>query len=473
MFRVPGSAYTARRFLYFAMPLECSYCGARAPDGATRCPQCLRATGLIAVHEAPARAPLSRKQKLIVLVASTLLIGSVTAGIALHQRTRTQQERAVHEGTASAMSDVAPPFARVDSVTALAGRASDPLARARTALDSLRAKLSTQGHSVSTSIDQDLAPSRSIEQLASALSSRAAHFTSLDLARLLYSSLEGSGLAPHFALRTHAPRPDMPADPTGALGRYVVLLDEHVIDPLDTQPVSIRDARTSVMTATQVTGAMLVQSALAAMVRGDRAKATSLLVRSIELWPEAGLGHAARSIVTRDALGGGVDDSVLRDLATAAAASGDDPAVLVLRARAAATSGDFVLAQTCARQARAKARAWGIAALAHVLAFDSHSASGAGRCDPLIDANEPWTDDALTACRALTASGAAPPESTPAAQRLASVATDPMQFALATLALGEVQRVPAPMRQEYAAWIALGGRPELAHRALQQSDAGR
>ncbi|MFO0560629.1 MAG: hypothetical protein U0269_21620 [Polyangiales bacterium] len=455
------------------MALECSYCGARAPDDATRCPQCLRATGLIAANDAPARAPLSRKQKLVALAVSTLVVGSVAAGIALFKRSRVEGERAVREGTASVASDVAAPFARVDSVTALAGRASDPLARSRAALDALREKLSTQGHSVSTAIDQGLAPSRSIEQLASALASRSARFTSLDLARLLYSALEGSGLSPRFARRANAPRPDAPADPSGALGRYVVLIGEHAIDPLDSQPVSLRDARASPMTAAQVTGAMLVQSALAAMVTGDRAKATTLLARSIELWPEAGLGHAARAIVTRDGLSGGVDESVTRDLATAVAASGDDPGVLLLRARAAVASGDVVLAQTSARQARAKARAWGAAALANVLAFDANAASGAGRCDALIDANESWTDDALTACRALTASGAAPPESTPAAQRLAASATDPMQFALATLALGEVQRVPSSMRQEYAAWVSVGGRPELAHRALEEGDAGR
>lgn len=427
----------------------------------------------MAAPDAPSRAPLTRRQKLAAIAASTLVVGAAAAGIALFKRARVEGERAVREGSASIAADVPAPFARVESVTALAGRASDPLARARTTLDAVREKLATQGHTASQSVDQGLAPSRSIDQLGAALSSRAARFSSLDLARVIYSALEGSGLSPRFARRSNASRPNFAADPSGALGRYVVVMGEHVIDPLEAQPVAARDARTTEMTAAQITGAMLVQSALSSMVTGDRARASSLLTRAVELWPEAGLAHAARSIVTRDGLSGGVDDSVTRDLATAAAASGEDPAVLVLRARAAAVAGDNVLAQTCARQSRAKARAWGSAALASVLAFDASAAGGAGRCDALIDASEPWTDDALTACRALTASGAAPPESTPAAQRLAASATDPMQWALVTLALGEVQRVPPAQRQEYAAWLTIGGRPELAQRALEGEDGGR
>jgi ribosomal protein L40E len=455
------------------MALECSYCGARAPDGATRCPQCLRATGLEPAAESPSRAPLSRKHKTAALAVATLLIGGAAAAVSLSKRVRADGERAVRDGTASVSSDVPAPFARLDALTALAGRARDPLAQARTALDALREKLSTHGHTSAPLVEQGLAPSRSIEQLSAAIESRSARFTSLDLARLLYSALDGAGVTVRFARRATGSRPDTAADPSGALGRFVVLVGDHAIDPLDAQPIAARDARATVLTAANATGAMLVQSALASMLSGDRAKAATLLTRAVDQWPDAGLAHAARAIVTRDGLGGGVDESVTRDLATAAVASGDDPAVLLLRARAAVASGDTVLAQTSARQARAKARAWGPAALAQVLAFDANAAGGAGRCDPLIDAREPWTDDALTACRALTASGAAPPESAPAAQRLVAGSRDPMQLALASCALGETQRVPANILTEYAGWLAIAGRADLSQRAMNPEDGGR
>lgn len=454
------------------MALECSYCGARAKDDATRCPQCLRATGLLVVNESAVRAPLSRKQKIAALLAATACVAVVAAGISLFKRQQASSARAVREGTASAVSDTAAPFSRLDSLSALAGGSRDALAQGRAVLDAMRAKIQSNGHSVTQSIERGLPPARTVEQLAAALEGRGGRFTSLDLARLAYSALDGAGADVRLARRTTGSRPDTAPDPSGALGRYVILIREHAIDPLDTTPVAAAEARAQAMNAAQITGAMLIQTALASMVSGDRARASSLLTRAVEQWPEAGLAHAARAIVTRDGMHGGTDESVLRDLATAAAASGDDPAVLLLRARAALMAGDTVLVQTSARQARSKARAWGPAALAQVLAFDATAAGGAGRCDPLIDAHEPWTDDALTACRALTAAGAAPPESTPAAQRLAAQSQDPMQLALAAAALGEVQRVSPSARDEYAHWLAIAGRRDLADRALDEGDGG-
>jgi hypothetical protein len=214
-----------------------------------------------------------------------------------------------------------------------------------------------------------------------------------------------------------------------------------------------------------------LQHAVSAALTGDAARAATLVRRAIERWPEAGYAHAARAMITRRGLGGGVDDSALRDLATAVVASGDDPAVHLLAARAAAAAGDLTLARTSARAARSRARGWGDAALAAVLAFEPGAAAAQGRCDPLIDAREPWTDDALTACRALTAEGAAPPESAPAAQRLASGARDPLRLALSSAALGEVTR--GEITREYAGWLTLAGRGDLARRATEPTEADR
>jgi hypothetical protein len=453
------------------MALECSYCGARTTDDATRCPQCLRATGLIAAPESTQSPPWSAKKKALVALGSLALVALVGGGVALGRRARAQSVVAVQQGTASSVSDVPPPFARVEALAFLtrSAQSGDALAKGRAAHEALRTRMRDRPVQTVASIES-VPPARTIEALAAALDTGNARLTSLDLCRAIYSALDAAGAQPRFARRASGSRPDVPADPTGVLGRYVVLVGEHAIDPLDSTVIARRDAQPTEMSAAQVTGAMIIQSALSALTSGDRARASTLLVRAVELFPEAGLAHAARAAVTRSGLSGGVDDSVMRDLATAVVASGDDPAIQILRARAALLRGEIELVRTSARSARSRARGWGDAALAQVLAFDPANAQGAGRCDPLIDARESWTDDALTACRALTAEGAAPPDSTAAAQRLARSERDPMRLALAAAALGEVVRLTDERADEYARWLALAGRSDLARAAL--GDAG-
>ncbi|MBL8685278.1 MAG: hypothetical protein JNK05_39230 [Myxococcales bacterium] len=453
------------------MALECSYCGARTTDDATRCPQCLRATGLIAAPESTQSPPFSAKKKALIAVGLVALGAAITGGVALAKRARAQSAVAVQQGTASSISDVPAPFARVEALSALvrAARSGDALAKGRAVHEAIRTRMRDRQLQLVTSVD-GVPPARTLEAIAAALETAGARVTSLDLCRALYSALDEAGAQPRFARRASGSRPDVPADPSGVLGRYVVLVGEHAIDPIDSLVIAKADARPSEMTAAQVTGAMLVQSAIASMTSGDRARASTLLARAVELYPEAGIVHAARATVTRSGLSGGVDDSVVRDLATAVVASGDDPAINILRARAALVHGDIELVRTSARAARNRARGWGDAALAQVLAFDPANAQGAGRCDPLIDARETWTDDALTACRALTAEGAAPPESTAAAQRLARTERDPMRLALVAAALGEVVHLTDGRADEYARWLALAGRNDLARAAL--GDAG-
>lgn len=459
------------------MALECTYCGARTSDDAARCPQCLRATGLIPANDPAPRRPLaSRRARIAASVAAIVVLSTLGGTYTVLSRLRSERARSLREGTASVVDEVPPPFARTDALRWLvaSARSGDALARARAALDALRARLRDRAHVAPVLIEDGLPPARTIEELATALDNRGSRFTSLDLCRVLYSALEQGGARPRFARRALGSRPDVPADPTGALGRYVVLVGEHGIDPLDAIVVPQRETRPTELTPAEVTGAMLIQSALAAMLRDERARASALLTRAVERWPDAGLAHAARAIVTRSGLGGAVDEGVLRDLATAVVASGGDPAVHLLRARAAVVREDFVQARTDARAARNAARGWGDAALAAALAFDPASAAGAGRCDTLIDAREPWTDDALVACRALTAAGAAPAESVAAAHRLARAERDPMRLALAAAALGEVpSAADAQTAREMAGWLALAGRDELARQALTLPDSGR
>ena len=125
------------------------------------------------------------------------------------------------------------------------------------------------------------------------------------------------------------------------------------------------------------------------------------------------------------------------DLSRGGGAGRACPGVPLLQARAAAGNGAVPPARTRGRAARQRAKEWGEAATAYVLAFEPATAAGGGRCDALIDAREAWTDDALTACRALTAAGAAPPDSAPAAERVRQAGRDPMRWALAPAAPGE------------------------------------
>jgi hypothetical protein len=456
------------------MALECSYCGARTTDDASRCPSCLRSTGLIAAPEAVEKKPVTRKQVASVGLALVGVAALASGGVVLAKRARNDHAQAVRRGAEGADADVSPPFERASGLDSLrrAARGPDALAKGRAALDALRARVRDGSHTVSASAAQGVAPSRSIEELSRALNGRDARFTSLDLCRVLYAALDAEGANPTFARRATGSRPDVPPDPSGVLGRYVVIVGGHALDPVDGSAMAQREARPTTLDPAQVSGAMLVQHAISTLLTGDRARASSLVTRAIERWPDGGIPHAARAMITRSGLGDGVDESVMRDLATAVVASGDDPAIHMLRARAAVANSDLVLARTSARAARERAKGWGDAALAHVLAFEAASATTGGRCDALIDAREDWTDDALTACRALTASGAAPPESAPAAERVRRSAADPLRWALAGAALGETHAIPSAQQREYAGWLALAGRTDLAGRVLEPEDSG-
>jgi hypothetical protein len=460
------------------MALECSYCGARTTDDAARCPSCLRATGLIAAPESPARAPLGRRARIAIALSAVAVLGGAFAtrwAVTRAQRARAQELTA---GTRSAEEDLTPPFARGAGIAAVdrGARTGEPLAKGRAALDALRTMIQEHAHVVlprgSLAEGGGVPAARSIAELAAALEGRGGRFTSLDLARVLYSALDGSGSGPSFARRTSGSRPDAPPDPTGVLGRYVVLLAGHALDPLDGTVIPAAESRPRALDPGQVAGALLVQHALSLALAGDRAQGSAMIRRAIARWPDGGLPHAARAVIARAGMGDGVDESVMRDLSTAVVASGDDPGIHLLQARAAAASGDVTLARTSARAARQRAKEWGDAATAYVLAFEATSAAGGGRCDALIDAREPWTDDALTACRALTAAGAAPPESAPAAERVRQSGRDPLRWALAGAALGEIAAIPADARREYAGWLAIAGRADLADRVLNPADGG-
>ncbi|MDP3279013.1 MAG: hypothetical protein Q8Q09_27720 [Deltaproteobacteria bacterium] len=461
------------------MALECSYCQAQTDDEAIRCPACLRTTGLMEVRESK-RTPLSKREKRVrvlitfaIIAAAAVVVFSVTKLRASRSATTARDS---HEGRTSTVADVPAPLAEAPSLAALAPQTlpSGSLARARAIFDALASRIRTANHHVVVTPDQ-VGPSRETQALGVALASAGARFSSLDLARALSVACRSRGLAVTFAQRTRSVRGDVPPDPTGVLGRYVVVVAGHALDLVDGTVVAVSDALPRAMTAEAISGAMMVQSAHASAAlnpASNGAAALALVDSAVRAWPDGAVPLAARAQLQRASLGGSVHEGVVQDLAAAVAASGDDPAVLMLQARAAVAQGNAGLARNAVRRALLRARAWGDVALASSFAFET---GGVGQpCDALIDARESWTDDALLACRiAMTTAAAVAPEAgIEAARRLSADSRDPLRAALASAALGSVVAHAEAQRQELAGWLTMGRRPELAERVMHPEDAG-
>lgn len=464
------------------MMLECSHCGQRAPEGTERCPNCLRATGWIEVAELP-KGPT--RKKLISIAAGVVAIGTVVGGGVLAFTKYKQQQRAsVQAGTSTEQGgqgeqEVPAPFESGAAVRALAAQcnAPTPLAKARQALDAIRSKITATSHGITESV-YTVPAVRTTDAIAQAVQGPRSAFSSLDLARLLAAVLREAQVPFTFARRTTGTRPNIAPDPTGLMGRYVVIVENIALDPTDGQAIARSEARPVALEVGAVTGAMLVQAALAAEHTDQHPRALVLIRRAVDQWGDGGIPHATRAFLTRSS--GGDPQEVMRDLDTAVVATNDDPGIHLFRAHTAVAFGDPTLARTSAQLAFNRARGWGDAALAAALTYTPAPASDAGivdrgRCERFLDARETWTDDALTACPALSSDAPATETQMAAAQRVGSGANDPMRvaFAMAVRRSSAGFTVNSANRREIVGWLLLAGAPQVAQELMRDPDGGQ
>jgi hypothetical protein len=247
----------------------------------------------------------------------------------------------------------------------------------------------------------------------------------------------------------------------------VVLVAGHAADPVAGELTAAQDSRPHPLDAGALAGAMLAQSALASAVSGAAHDRTIALADgAVDAWRDGATPLAVRAFVAR--VRGTAGESASQDLASAIALR-DDAAFHLLRARLALATGDFPTAAAESAAAQSRARAWGDAALAAASVPRAPGGDAGEPCAPLAAAHEPWTDDALVLCRR------APAELVPAAaERLANGTHDPLRLAWAAAAGAPSAqgRVRARDRGEFAAWLALLGRPDLAGAAAPGGAAG-
>jgi hypothetical protein len=438
----------------------------------------LRSTGWIEVAD---KAPPPSRKKLVLIAASALLaVVAVSAGVLALKHHNKQQSLAVQTGTRATADtqSLGAAFESGAAVQALAAEchAQAPLAKAREALDAIRRKISAVNHRINDR-PEAVPAVRTTNALAQSLSGPQSLFSSLDLARVLGAVLRDARVSFEFARRTTGTRPNTPPDPTGVLGRYVVIVENVALDPVDGQAIARTEARPIVMPIEAVNGAMLVQSALAEQHAGHHSQALTQITQAIANWGDGGIAHAARAYLTRNE--GVAPQEVLRDLDTAVVATNDDPAIHLLRAHTAVSFGEPAIARTSAQLAWQKARGWGDAALAAALTYTPAPSTDSGvtdrgRCERFLDARESWTDDALTACPALDSSQDPSETQLTAARRVASQTTDPMRLAFAMAALHSTQgiAISPSARTEVLGWLLLAGATQTARELVRTPDAG-
>jgi hypothetical protein len=346
----------------------------------------------------------------------------------------------------------------------------EPVARARAVLDGLVAALRASGARVVTDPD-DAPPARTNDQTFRAVRSPTGRVTSLDLARLGVAVLRAAGTHAEVAERTRGVREDEPADPSGLLGAYVVLVADHAVDPVAGTLVAAREVGPQRLDGRALAGALLAQSALSAVATGaPRDRVLTLAEGAVHAWREGVVPLAVRAYAVRAVAATGGALLAEQDLA-AAIARRDAAPLHLLRARLAVAAGDFALAASESSAALRRAPAWGPAALAAAV-FAPAGGDAGDPCAPLQAAREPWTDDAFALCRR---SALGPDEVQAAAVRLMEQSRDPLRvaFAAAAGATGAGARVRASERVELAGWLALLGRADLAREVLGRADAGR
>lgn len=455
------------------MALECAHCGARADEGTTRCPQCLRSTGLVQIPAQPTRRP--RRGALLVGVAVSLATALTAGGVlALRAQRHRGSDALLTRLRSVSGADLAPVLevgAECAPLVTLVRGAGDDLARARAVMDAVSREMSASGARRALTSDE-APPARSPDAIYRALRTREGRVTDLDLARLEAAVLRASGTRATVAERGAAPREDEPADPSGVFGSYVVLVGDYAVDVASAELVPARDTRPRPLDERALRGAMLAQSALAeAALGGRRDRALSLADAAVEAWPEGAVPLATRAVVTL-AVGSSSGLALAERDLSAAIALRDEAPLHLMRARLLLTHPGLGAGsvETEVNAAFRRARAWGPAALA-LVALGTQGPDAGDPCAPLGPPREEWTDDALVICRR-----ASQPEEQvrAAALRLMASSRDPLRVAYAALggAPGASARVSAQEREELARWLLILGRADLAAEVLGRPDAG-
>jgi len=446
------------------MATECAHCGQHGiDDSADRCPQCLRATGLVRVAEAPARAAESGRRRSAVILGAVLAAG-LAGGMLVY---RVVVGRSSGSRGAGRSGEALPPLPAsvadglaFRAVVAQVRNAAQPAARARIVLDVLQAR---RGTTQPVSDADDAPTARSLDAVFAALPE--GRYSSLDLARVALGVLRAAGTEARMAWQSASPRGDEPPEPTGLLGVYVVRVGDSTMDLAGGNVVGPDDLRVRDMDDRATEGALRAQSALAELRTGAAPqRMVALADEAVRAWPTGTVPLAVRAAVFRAVGSSSAGDAADRDLA-AALALNDDAALHRLRARLAVASGDGTRAHTEARAVLRTARAWGDAALLAIVLGATDGDAGGDPCAPLREARGDWTQDAWLLCRG-------DPTGVirgPAATRLVAGTRDPLRLALAA-ASGSPSasaRVRAAERAEFYAWLRVLGRGDLV------PDAGR
>lgn len=309
------------------MALECTQCGHRCDDDATRCPKCLR-TQLLAVADAP---PPSKKMPAAVL-AIFALAGLTATFAVLHSRDRPAASSgpALPQGAPASAQD---PLAAGPELAPLVARLRgipDATARARAAGEAVtqRRRAGLLGE------DEVIPPPRAPDLVWRLLPSATERFTELDLARLVTAVLRAAGdPEARVAERLAGSRPDVPADPTGSLGSYGVKVGAHLLDVATGTLLAASDAPHHALDDAMVSAAVSSQSGIElATTGGGRDRAVQYATAAVQASRDAPTALAARARVWIEAGGSGGINLAEADL-QAAVSQRDDPALQLLRAR--------------------------------------------------------------------------------------------------------------------------------------------
>jgi hypothetical protein len=417
------------------------------------------------------QAPASRSR---LWIAATVLVVLIAAGVAFALRHRSVGSTTQTQSRRPALDThlVPDPFAtgpQLASWVAAVREPRDSLARARVALDRITTSMQASGAHLVVDTDGTggIPRARPLDAIGAALTSRDGRVTTLDLARLETGVLRAAGADASMAEQTRSLRPDEPADPTGLLGRYAVVVGDHAVDVAAGTIVSSRDIGPRAIDDASVAGAMLAQSALADVLDGrDRSAAVVLADQAVQQWPDGAVPLATRARVNQ-VLGGPGAAAIARQDLDAALALRDEAPVHLLRARDALVAGRAETTIAEVQNALRRAPHWGEAALAFAIVAP-HVPDAGDRCSALASARDEWAADAVLICHGDATASAA-------AERLAGITRDPIRlaFAAAAGATAASSRVLAADRTELAAWLLLLGRADLASQLLAAPDAGR
>ncbi len=441
------------------MPLECAHCGTRSDDGVTRCPRCLRTTHLVAIPDAAPKRGAPKRALTLGAFALVALAGGTFAW--MRARAPSDAPRVPEHVAPSAADPLAIETPELRAVAERLRSITDTTARARSAAEEVHRRRAAS----LTAHGDPVPPPRSPDLVWRLLPSQREAVTELDLARLVTALLRASGDArAAVAERTAPARPDEPLD---ALGSFVAVTGESVIEVSQGTLVGASSVRLARLGDAALAGAISAQAALEAAASGSsHERAVQYANAAVEAWGDSPVPLVARARVwTLAGASGGLPlaESDLR----AALSMRDDAAIELSIARVLLLRGDVLGASRAVVHAASLAPAWGHAAVALLCLRDVNAQLDAGApdgCERLRQARAPWTDDAYALCARET------PEATrsASARRLFEASHDPLRRAWAATFLGpdagaSLRRaLPTVDRREAAAWLSLLGRSDLA-----------